>query len=445
MKIPSKLAAAFTLSLLGAALSLAPQAGAAQQAPAALDQATRVAVVDSVALLLERMYVDEAVGRDVAREVRRRVRDGAYAEAAPAAFAQRVMADMQALSRDKHLQLYYDPKPGPMLGTMVRGARRPPLSAADSLRMARSNYFLDRVERLEGNVGYLKISQFVTTDFSREAAAAAMAFLANSDAVILDLRGNNGGAPDLVDFILSYFHGPEPVKLSETYSRAFNAREERWTLAELPGRRIPQADLYVLTDRNTFSAGEYLAYAVQQLRRGTVVGETTGGGGNGVAPYPVGAGFRLYVSLFRQEMGPGWERTGVKPDVEAAGEDALAMAHRMALEKLVAAAGDPQLRREREWALEWARAVSRPVRPGAEDLARYAGTYGTRTVSVEGSTLFAGVGSGRRVALTPAGGDVFLAPRGGRYRFERDAEGRVSALVVESTGGAPLRELRAES
>ena len=50
---------------------------------------------------------------------------------------------------------------------------------------------------LPGNVGLLELSRFVRPEFSGETAGNAMAFLAATDALIIDLRNSQRGSPDM--------------------------------------------------------------------------------------------------------------------------------------------------------------------------------------------------------------------------------------------------------
>ena len=346
MDTRSKLrAAALALRL---ALAAAPACAQSSAAPRPLDAAGRRTVVDSIARVLEARYADSAVAVRLGARLRERLAAGAYeAQAEPAAFGAAMMADLQGVVRDKHLRLSYEPTREYSLAPGANGpSSAPPAGGApggpvrwgridprDSATIARTNFAFSAVQHLPGNVGYLKVDQFVPPDLSRETAVAAMAFLAHSDAVIVDLRDNIGGSPELVELILSYFYGPEPVSLVTTYGRFAHLTTERRTLREVPGRRMPDVDLYVLTSGNTASAAETFAYAVRQTRRGTLVGETTAGAGNGGAKLSVGYGLALFVPQFQVVSGPGWEGTGVAPDVAVPAGSALETARRLALER----------------------------------------------------------------------------------------------------------------
>jgi hypothetical protein len=402
-----------------------------------------------VARILEARYADSTAAVRLAERLRARVAAGAYdAFDEPAAFGAAMMADMQEVSPNKHLRISYEPTreysltPGAAGGAAQSGAVRwNRIDGRDSATLARTNFAFDAVERLAGNVGYLKFRQFVPLDYSRETAVAAMAFLANSDAVIIDLRDNVGGSPELVELILSYFYGPEPVSLLTTYGRYARVTAERRTLREVPGRRMPEVDLWVLTNGNSASAAEMLAYAVQRTRRGTLVGETTAGAGIGGAKQSVGAGLALFVPQMQVVSGPGYERTGVTPDVPVPGENALAVAHRMALEKLAGRDAPAEAREERRWALELLRGRQSPVAVDPALLRGYAGSYGTRTLTVEEGRLVSTSALGWKTALVPLGGGVFRGEQE-RLRFESGADGSVQAVTIEVLNGPSARRAR---
>jgi hypothetical protein len=443
------------LLALAAAAGLAAGPPCAQQPPASLDRAAQQQVVDSIETVLRARYVDEAVAIRVGAQLRRRLGDGAYAaDTLPAAFAGALTRDMYAVSNDLHMRLSYEPTREftltPSAPQMVRPAgangaggvvRTGRIDPRDSATIARANFGYNRVERLPGNVGYLKLDEFQPLDYARETAAASMAFLANSDAVIIDLRDNYGGAPDHVRLLLSYFFGADSVRLWATGNPRLGIRNEYWSLAELPGRRMPGADLYVLTSGRTGSSAETFSYVTRSTARGTVVGERTAGAGIGGARLSVGHGLALFVPQFQMLTGPGFEGAGVAPDVAVPEDDALTTAHTLALRRLAGREASPGVRREREWALEMLAARTRPA-PGAAELERYAGTFGARRVQVRDGGLVLLSANGYETRLVPVAEHVFRAGETTRVRFETEAGGRAVAVIVEQASGQSTRAER---
>jgi retinol-binding protein 3 len=127
-------------------------------------------------------------------------------------------------------------------------------------------------------VGYLGLRCFDDPELASDTAVAAMQLLSNTYGLIIDLRRNRGGNPGMIQLLATYLFGSEPVHLNDIYSRKSNSTQQFWTLPYVPGRRLTEQDIWILTSRSTFSAAEEFAYDLKSVRRATVVGETTGGG-----------------------------------------------------------------------------------------------------------------------------------------------------------------------
>src|SRR5258708_29918993 len=94
----------------------------------------------------------------------------------------------------------------------------------------RSNFGFERVERMPGNIGYLKINGFSDAAAGGDRVAGAMAFLADTDAMIIDLTDNHGGSPGMVQLVASYFFsGEEPGHLNDLAWRQIRTRTEDLT------------------------------------------------------------------------------------------------------------------------------------------------------------------------------------------------------------------------
>ena len=103
----------------------------------------------------------------------------------------------------------------------------------------------------------------------------------------------------------------------------------------------------MLTSDGTFSGAEEFAYDIQTQRRGEVVGDTTGGGAHPGGLRRVTDTFGVFVPAGRAVnpvTGTNWEGTGVLPDVPVAADGALRTAHLRALERILAAEHDEDMR-----------------------------------------------------------------------------------------------------
>jgi retinol-binding protein 3 len=111
-----------------------------------------------------------------------------------------------------------------------------------------------------------------------------MNFLAHVDATIFDLRENGGGDPRMVAMISSYLFD-KPTHLNDLYNRKEDSTTQYWTLPYVPGATLADKPAFVLTSKGTFSGAEEFTHNLKNLKRATIVGETTGGGAHPVAPH----------------------------------------------------------------------------------------------------------------------------------------------------------------
>jgi C-terminal processing protease CtpA/Prc len=275
-----------------------------------------------------------------------------------------------------------------------------------------------------------------------------MGFLAGSDALIFDLRENGGGSPSMIQLLISYLMSTEPTHLNDFYIRKGDKTRQFWTQAWVPGARLPDVPVFVLTSSRTFSAAEEFTYNLKNLKRATLVGETTGGGAHPVDLYRVKK-YPVAVRLpFGRAVNPisgtNWEGTGVEPDVKVPAAEALDVAHARALAAVAEKATDP----EQKASVEFIRGVMedrrKPASLSAAELQAYAGTYGPRTISLEEGALWYQRGKNRKMRLQPVGQDRFLVGdlNDFRIRFERDAGGGIQRLIASYFDGNEERNTR---
>jgi C-terminal processing protease CtpA/Prc len=348
MKRLSTAAALAAISLLCLHALASAQPGPQQQPPdLTIDAATRKQVIDSALKRLNDAYVFPETAQAMEKAVRDRAARGEYDQITSArAFAEKLTSDLQAVSKDKHLRVRYSNQPIPV---RPAGPREPSAEEREEFRreMAWINSGFDRVERLPGNIGYIEFRGFTDAELGADTVAAAMNFVANTDALIIDLRRNGGGSPQMVALICSYLFGAEPVHLNSLYWREGNRTEEFWTRKEVAGKRYLGKDVYVLTSNRTFSGAEEFSYNLKNLKRATIVGETTGGGAHPGGFNRLHEHFGMFVPTGRA-ISPvtktNWEGTGVKPDVEVPADQALHVARLAALKKQHANAKDAELK-----------------------------------------------------------------------------------------------------
>ncbi|AWH85562.1 hypothetical protein HYN59_10765 [Flavobacterium album] len=307
-----------------------------------LDKATTNAVINSLIKQLNDTYIFPEVAKTAEIKIREYQKKGAYSKISdPKELAETLKNQLREIVKDKHLGVWYNPDmPSGPQDEAAEKAREEQFMR----RMGRVNLGFPKLDILEGNVGYLKIDGFGPVDKVGETVTGAMMYLANTEALIIDLRENHGGEPELVQYVASYFFGDAPVHINDLYYRKGNETTEYWTIP-VKGKKYINKPVYVLTSSQTFSGGEELAYDLQTQNRATLVGETTGGGANPGGTVDLGNGFYAFIPDGRA-INPitktNWEGTGVKPEVAVPAADALKKAHVMALEKLLETALDEE-------------------------------------------------------------------------------------------------------
>jgi retinol-binding protein 3 len=301
-----------------------------------VDAATRAKVIDGAVAALNESYVFPETAKKMEETVRAHQKKGDYDAITDGDdFAKRLTDDFQGVSHDKHLHVMFSPA---ALPDMEAERADPKREAEERKEMERVNCGFQKAEILEGNIGYLKFDFFADPGICGPTVVAAMNFLANTDAVIFDLRENGGGDPKMVAFISSYLFA-ERTHLNDLWTRKGDITDQYWTTAYVPGKRLDGKPAFVLTSSHTFSGGEEFTYNLKTLKRATIIGETTGGGAHPVRGHRITEHFGIGVP-FARAINPithtNWEGTGVEPDVKVSAGDALTTAKKVAAEKLAA-------------------------------------------------------------------------------------------------------------
>ena len=322
-------------------------------------------VVTNLSTLLEKEYIFPVVAQEMVqlldKNITREDGKGYHSITDPRELAKRLTDDLQSISHDKHLKIKFCPEDVQKMRTYEKGkvdADEDDTTSAkkngvtgddlppDMLKgLQFGNFGFKEVKILLGNVGYIDLAGFCSADLAGDTAAAAMNLVAHCSALIFDLRNNSGGSPSMIQLLTSYLYdGREKIHLNSFYWRPRDVTEQFWILPYVPGKRMPLADVYVLTSPKTFSAAEEFTYNLKNLKRATIVGETTGGGAHPGGTEIVADRFFVWLPKGRA-INPitetNWEGKGVEPDIKVDSINALETAHLTALEKLIAECKDP--------------------------------------------------------------------------------------------------------
>lgn len=418
-----------------AASDLGPSAGVS------LSDEDQVRLVLRLSALIAEHYARPELTDGIAKDLQAWLEGGAARSArSPRDFAGALTARLGAI--DRHFLVTWTP-PGEVHPKDPMHDSDPKALEETVAWARRENFGFTRVEIMPGNVGYISLEAFHDASYAGEAAAAAMAMVSNVDALIFDLRNNTGGEPSMVQLLISYLvPANRPVELMRMIQRRSNGNEVRqtWTLPYVPGRRIPDVPVFVLTSRKTGSAAEAFAYDLQALGRGHVVGQVSIGAALPVEEFTVGEGFYANISNKRTEnpiTGTNWQDVGVRPDTAVDDGDALLRARGLALELLAKRETDPQKKKELRWAEEELRLSARPTFLEAARGREYVGVFGDRKIWWEPDGLRYRRASRSPKRMLPVVGDTFVheGVAGFRTHFERDRKGAIVRLVDEWVGG----------
>jgi hypothetical protein len=304
------------------------------------------AQVDSTIAAAERAFHDYVIPDAGAKaEAMLKANEPSYRRISdPDALVKTVNADLYATTHDRHVRLEY-----PFDASLADSTPTEAEQARERRLEAFSNYFFYAVRRLPGNVGYVDFRNFSGEASAARAIDATMAFLADTDALIIDLRKNGGGDPRTAEALEAYFFA-QPQQITSLMVRdpksGVTSETQQYTAAMVPGQLYLNKPVYVLTSGKTFSCAEQFAYDLHNLKRVKIVGETTGGAANPGGFESLGNGFGIFIPTGRAYSPvtkTNWEGTGIAPDVSTTAPEALLKAYELALAQVRMRVKDPEM------------------------------------------------------------------------------------------------------
>nr|WP_315159255.1 S41 family peptidase [uncultured Flavobacterium sp.] len=310
---------------------------AAQDTKRILNTKDKKAVVAAIKTHIEESYIDLELSKKMIIELDRNLKSGKYTKIiSPDEFSKTVTKDLQDISKDLHLKVQYEPERIAQEKSIVSEEKQLEMEKKTAMQIAEINYGFTEVKILDGNIGYLNLTQFADIKYAEETAAATMNFLSNANAIIIDLRSNGGGVPSMMQLLSSYFLDETPVLLSDFYERKTNTKTQLYSFANVNGKRSTNKPLYILTSKHTFSAAEAFTYTLKHLDKATVVGEVTKGGANRTKRINLNDEFTIslpYIQSIHPVTKTNWEGKGVQPDIKTKETDAFVVAYVDAIKK----------------------------------------------------------------------------------------------------------------
>ena len=389
-------------------------------------------VVDSITLFIKEKYVFPDKGEAMGQLVLKNLKEGKYDGISnPQDFAEALTEDLQLVNHDRHIRVMY----GPEMIDMVRKGQKEETKKEMEEYMKRQqehvNFNFEQIKILSGNVGYLKFNSFMDASNAGPTAIAAMNFLAHTDALIIDLTENGGGSPSLIQLITTYFF-EEPEHINSFYIREGDKTDQFWTLPYVPGERMTETDIYILTSGFTFSGAEEFTYNLKNMKRAIIIGETTGGGAHPVEQHIINDNFEITIP-FGKAVNPitssNWEGTGIEPHVKAEKNKAFDVAYALALDSLFKKEGNGDVKQELAWAKDGHQAKLNPFKMDEKSMKDFAGVYGPRNITLENGQLYYQREGRPKMKMVPMKEDLFMLEdlEYFRLRFIRE-NGRIVAV-----------------
>jgi len=271
-------------------------------------------IINKICGVIDSNYVFPQIAKICAESLRYNYNNGKFAQFNSwEKFVETINIELYNITNDKHNSLrIFEPlnQEEEKTGSLFHPLRYLNLGNEENLGF-------HQLEHLEGNIGYLDLRRFYFPPDATNILTGAINFLSNSDAIIIDLRFNQGGSIEMLPLISSYFLN-HPTQLNSVYYRADDFTREFWTTNNISTKRLIEVPLFILTSDQTFSAAEYFAYDLQSRERAVLIGDSTKGGAHSVDLFQINDQLELYLSTARAinpVTGTNWEGIGVIPDI----------------------------------------------------------------------------------------------------------------------------------
>lgn len=310
-----------------------------QNANAQLSTNEKNRTIDSLVKQLNNRYIFPEGAKKIETFIRKKQKSNGYSSFEKGNdFADELTRDLQNLSNDKHLNLYFSPEEMPFNNHLDMMDLPDSLKPYENESLLSKNYGIRKLDVLKGNIGYIDFEFFCGPEYAGQVYTSALNYLAHTEALIIDLRQSNGSmSADAIPLIMSYFFD-KPTHITDLYWRKGNVTNQYWTYATVPGPKYLNKPIYVLTSGKTFSGAEGFAYDLKNLKRATIIGETTGGGANGGGSVTLTPHFGVFIPIGRA-INPitktNWEGVGVIPDTIISPRLALYKAQKLALQAII--------------------------------------------------------------------------------------------------------------
>ena len=400
-------------------------------------------LINSISDSLNKHYIFPDKAENISAYLHSQLKSNAYNKLLndPQKLEQLISKDISSVYRDPHLRVQFDP------GFNAQVAYHP---TAEELQQVKNywkdnNYSFKKLEVLPGNIGYLSFNLFVDDiKAAKPTIKAALSFLANTDAIILDLRNNMGGDPNMVSQIESCFFA-QKTEMNSLINRSNNDTVFMYADPFKSDSLSLSMPVYILTSQHTFSGAEDFCYGMQVAKRAIIVGETTGGGAHPQMPFSVNQGFVMYIP-FARSLNPithkDWEGTGVIPDVKISANKALIKAQELMFRESLTRTNDPKTKNKYLYLINSLMENEVNEKLPVSTLLHYVGEYGGLVVYLDKNKLFCrnDNNGGGITELKQLTNNLFQLDKDAQIEFIKNSQGLVLAISILVNDGSVFEE-----
>lgn len=168
---------------------------------------------------------------------------------------------------------------------------------------------------LEGNIGYVYISSFPQEEYKYDNFDEVIAYLADTEGFIIDIRHNGGGSTNASEYCISHLLSEE---LEGTIWTERNGKYRPLKYYQPAEDNLYTKKTVLLINGKSFSTAEAMANLCKKIGHITLVGDTTGGGGgipDEMFYLPSGLKFRVPTRYALRYDGEHIEWNGITPDI----------------------------------------------------------------------------------------------------------------------------------
>ncbi len=259
--------------------------------------------IEDVLMILDKHYVYPETAKAMRKFVNAKALGGDYADIqSRRELIEKLQTDLRSSSKDSHISLHL------ASDRQDRNNHRLPKT------MVENEVHVDILARESDKpkIGYLRFNKFSGDAKTKRRIIEAMNRLNVTDSLIIDLRNNPGGDPNLSAFLSSYF---------------LRENTHLWSIVDRNGDTLFRTDsadvgqyysgeLCILISDKTGSAAESFAYTLKHLKRATIIGQTSGGAAHLVQMERVNEQIDIRIPTARAYnpiTKTNWEGVGVIP------------------------------------------------------------------------------------------------------------------------------------